>query len=146
MQIKISSESSDILDYMNTLKKAELDHLAQIMTERKSRLLQEIREVLVRTGDERYARLAGEVADMGDESVADLLSDVSHAEVGRDVNEVRDIVAAEHRITTGRYGVCINCGASIGYERLAAYPTAKRCFECQQNHEKTHAPAARPSL
>lgn len=85
--------------------------------------------MLARTGDERYARLTGEVADMGNESVADLLSDVSHAKVARDVNEVRDIVAAERRITTGRYGVCIDCGASIGYKRLTAYPTAKRCFE-----------------
>lgn len=131
---------------MNTLKKAELDHLARVLTERKGRLLQEIQEVLTRAGDERYARLAGEAADLGDESVADLLSDVSHAEVARDVNEVRDIIAAEGRITAGRYGVCINCGADIEYQRLAAYPAAKRCFQCQQNHEKTHASAARPSL
>ena len=131
---------------MNTLTKMELDHLVRAMTERKARLLQEIREVLTRTGDERYARLAGEVADPGDESVADLLSDVSHAEVTRDINEYRDIVAAEARIASGQYGVCIHCEADIEYKRLAAYPTAKRCFECQQNHEKTHATSARSSL
>ncbi|OGA47931.1 MAG: conjugal transfer protein TraR [Betaproteobacteria bacterium RIFCSPLOWO2_12_FULL_62_58] len=131
---------------MNGLTKKELDHLIRIMAERKSRLLQEIREVLIRTGDERYARLAGEVADTGDESVADLLSDVSHAEVARDVNEVRDIVAAEGRIAAGQYGLCINCGAEIEYQRLAAYPSAKRCLQCQQNREKTHASAGRPSL
>jgi len=131
---------------MNGLKKKELDHLVRIMVERKSRLLQEIREVLTRTGDERYARLAGEAADTGDEAVADLLSDVSHAEVARDVDEVRDIIAAEGRIAAGQYGLCINCGAAIPYKRLAAYPSAKRCFECQQNREKTHAHAGRPSL
>ena len=131
---------------MNTLTKKELDHLIRVMTERKGRLLQEIQDVLTRAGDERYARLAGEVADIGDESVADLLSDVSHAEVARDVNEFRDIVAAEGRIAARQYGACIDCGAIIGYERLAAYPTAKRCFPCQQNHEKTYISAARPSL
>lgn len=131
---------------MNTLTKAELDHLRGLMTESKGRLLREIREVLARAGDERYARLAGEVADFGDESVADLLSDVSHAEVARDVNEVRDIIAAEARIAAGTYGACIDCETDIDYQRLAAYPTAKRCFECQQNHEKTYASAGRPSL
>jgi RNA polymerase-binding transcription factor DksA len=33
--------------------------------------------------------------------------------------------------------VCVDCGASVGYERLEAYPTAKRCLACQQAHEKT---------
>jgi DnaK suppressor protein len=131
---------------MNGLTKKELDHLTRVMAERKGRLLQEIREVLTRTGDERYARLAGEVADLGDESVADLLSDVSHAEVARDVREVQDIVAAESRVGAGQYGLCINCGAAIEYQRLAAYPSAKRCFECQKNHEKTHASAGHSSL
>jgi RNA polymerase-binding transcription factor DksA len=131
---------------MNTLMKKVLGDLIRILTKRKVRLLQEIREVLTRASDERYARLAGEATDLGDESVADLLSDVSHAEVARDVNEVRDIIAAEGRIAAGRYGVCINCEADIEYKRLAAYPTAKRCFACQQNHEKTHASSARPSL
>ena len=131
---------------MNALTKQEFDHLIRVMKERKGRLLQEIREVLTRSGDERYARLAGEAADTGDESVADLLSDVSHAEVARDVNEVRDIVAAEGRITAGQYGLCINCGAEIEFQRLAAYPSAKRCLQCQQNREMTYAAAGRPSL
>jgi RNA polymerase-binding transcription factor DksA len=131
---------------MSELTRTELDHLVRALAESKARLLQEIREVLARTGDERYARLAGEAADAGDESVADLLSDVSQAEVARDVNEVRDIIAAEARIAAGTYGTCIDCDADIEYRRLAAYPTAKRCFRCQQNHEKTHASAGRPTL
>jgi RNA polymerase-binding transcription factor DksA len=131
---------------MGTLTKQELDRLTGLMAERKGRLLQEIREVLTRSGDERYARLAGEAADPGDESVADLLSDVSHAEVARDVNELRDIVAAEARIAAGQYGVCIHCEADIEYRRLLAYPTAKRCYDCQQNYEKTYAASGRPSL
>jgi RNA polymerase-binding transcription factor DksA len=131
---------------MDTLTQEERDHLTRTLAERKARLLQEIRDVLTRAGDERYARLAGEATDVGDESVADLLSDVSHAEVARDVNDLRDTIAAEGRIAAGTYGVCIDCAADIEYQRLAAYPTAKRCFRCQQNHEKTFASASRSSL
>ena len=31
-------------------------------------------------------------------------------------------------------------------ERLRVYPTAKRCIECQSQHEKTFAQSSRPSL
>jgi RNA polymerase-binding transcription factor DksA len=131
---------------MGSLTKTERDRLARLMSDGKARLLREIREVLTRAGDERYSRLAGEAADLGDESVADLLSDVSQAEVTRDLNELRDIVAAESRIAAGTYGVCTDCAVDIEFQRLVAYPTAKRCFRCQQNHEKTYASAGRPSL
>jgi len=68
-----------------------------------------------------------------------MLRDVQAAEVTRDVGEVRDIEAAEARIAAGRYGLCTDCGAEIGFARLQAFPTAKRCIGCQQVREKTKA-------
>jgi len=124
---------------MNGLAKQELDRLAAGMKTRKRLLMDEIRQGLARAGDERYARLLGEVHDRGDESVADLLSDLQAAEVTRDVGEVRDIEGAQARIAAGRYGRCIDCEAEIGYPRLQAFPTAKRCIGCQENREKTKA-------
>lgn len=131
---------------MDALTKEELAHLAALMAARKERLLQEIHGMLAGTSGERYANLVGEAGDAGDESVASLLRDVSQAEVTRDVLEVRDIVAAENRIAAGRYGLCIDCGAFIGFKRLEAYPSAKRCFECQQIREKTRASTPHSSL
>jgi RNA polymerase-binding transcription factor DksA len=93
---------------MDTLTKKEVSRFAALLNERKQRLLEEIRAVLVRSGAERYADLVGEAGDAGDESVADLLRDVAHAEVARDVGEVRDVVGAESRIAAGTYGVCID--------------------------------------
>ena len=49
--------------------------------------------------------------------------------------------AAEERVAAGRYGICIDCGRAIDYERLEAYPSAKRCLPCQQHREKTRAPS-----
>ena len=131
---------------MPPLSKEQIDHLTALLAARKQRLIEEIRRVLARTSEERYADLLAGGSDAGDESVADLLSDVTQAEVARDVAEVRDIHAAETRIAAGRYGVCIDCGAAIGYPRLQAYPTAKRCLHCQALREKTRASAPHPRL
>lgn len=45
--------------------------------------------------------------------------------------ELSDIDAALERIETGTYGICTDCGVSIPDARLNAYPTAKRCIDCQ---------------
>lgn len=78
---------------------------------------------------------------MGDEAAARLFRDISEAEVLRDLGEVRDIAAAEQRIADGRYGLCTDCGDPVSFERLKAYPSAKRCMPCQQRREKTRAPS-----
>jgi RNA polymerase-binding transcription factor DksA len=129
------------------LSREETARFAAILAERKQRLLDEIRNVLARSGnDERYDQVAGAVGDAGDESVAILMRDLANAEVARDVREVRDIVAAEERIAAGQYGYCIECGAFIGVPRLEAYPSAKRCFRCQQLREKTRTSTPHPTL
>ncbi len=131
---------------MDSLTAEQLAELTGRIAERKASLLEEIRRVLARSGNERYAKLVGEAGDAGDASVAALLRDVAEAEVRRDVLEVRDIAAAEGRIASGRYGICIDCGAAIGYPRLSAYPTAKRCLACQQAREKGGRYGPRPTL
>ena len=129
------------MDRMSYLTDDQLARVTRGMSERKARLLDEIRQALARTGRERYADLVGEAGDAGDESVASLLRDVAEAEVVRDIGEVRDIVGAEERLAAGRYGICIDCGEAIGFERLKAYPSAKRCLPCQRQREKTRAPS-----
>ena len=124
---------------MTGLTRQELDRLAAGMKARKRQLMEEIRQGLERAGEEGYARLLGDSSDAGDQSVADLLRDVRQAEVTRDVGELRDIEAAEGRIAAQRYGLCTDCGAEIGFARLQAFPTAKRCIACQQLREKTKA-------
>lgn len=45
--------------------------------------------------------------------------------------ELGDIEAALERIQAGSYGQCTDCGVTIPPARLNAYPTAKRCIDCQ---------------
>lgn len=129
---------------MDTLTKDELKHFGRILAARRQQLGDEIRRVLARTQNERYADILAGGDDAGDTSIADLLSDIAQAEVARDVREVQDINAAQARIAAGTYGVCIDCGRPIGKKRLEAYPTAKRCIEDQQRREKLRAGPSHP--
>lgn len=125
------------------------EQLAQLKTRLQQRYLElreEVRGELERSGDQRYIDLAGDVADPGDESVADMLVDVDAALVDRQVTEMREVEAALKRLADLDFGDCIECGGEIGFERLMAYPTARRCVRCQALHEKTYAHENKPTL
>lgn len=124
---------------MSALSQKQIAELEAQLRSRHAKLLEEIRDELARSGDQHYIDLAGRVNDLGDESVADLLADQEAAHVDRQIHEVRDIEVALARIKAGEYGVCIDCGEDIAFERLQAYPTAKRCIRCQEQREKQYA-------
>ncbi len=130
-----------------TLSRAHVAELAAQLDRRHQSLLEEVRDELEHSENQQYIELIGRVPpDVGDQSVGDALADLNLAIIDRHVRELRDIDAAKLRIAAGNYGVCIDCGESIGYERLRAYPTAKRCRPCQQKREKTYAHEGTPSL
>lgn len=124
----------------------EAAQLKQSLEKRRQLLLEEIRDELTRSGEQHYVDLAGRVPDLGDESVADMLSDLDAAIVDRQIIEVRTIEATLKRLSSGDYGACADCGADIPLERLRAYPTAARCISCQSVHELTYAHEGRPTL
>ena len=128
------------------LTRVQYQALQRILDEHWKSLAAAVHEDVARSRDESYAAVAGEVADTGDEAVADLLSDLDNAEVSRDLRELREIEAAKARVAAGTYGTCLDCAAPISFERLLAYPVATRCFECQSVHEKTYAHAGEPTL
>ncbi|MCW5619721.1 MAG: TraR/DksA family transcriptional regulator [Burkholderiales bacterium] len=124
----------------------QIDELRHDLERRRTHLLEEIRTALARSGEQHYIDLAGQVADAGEASVADLLVDVDTAMSVRDIRELRDVEAALERIAAGDYGECSDCGGDIGFPRLKAYPTAARCILCQTKFEKSHAGEGTPSL
>ena len=113
---------------------------------RRAALVAELREDMERVRRDRHEDLAGAAPDPGDESVATLIADLDHADVGRDLDELRGLVAARGRISDGSYGVCLDCGGEIGFERLRANPAAVRCIRCQTIHEKTFSAPSGSSL
>jgi len=79
-----------------------------------------------RSSKETFAALAGPVPDTGDAAVADLISDIDHAELARDMAELREVEAALARLAAGRYGLCSDCNDEIPAERLRVQPVALR--------------------
>jgi RNA polymerase-binding transcription factor DksA len=131
---------------MATLTSKQSARLGAALTARRQVLRDEIRAALVASGSEQYQDLAGTVRDAGDESVADLLRDVALQGVHRDVQELREVEAALERLAQGTLGTCADCGGPVGDRRLDVQPAATRCIACQDQHDKTHAHAAVPTL
>jgi DnaK suppressor protein len=131
---------------MAALTQQQIRGLREALDRRSALLIEEVRTELERSGEQHYIELAGRVSDTGDAAVADVLADLGAAIVDRQINEIRDIEAARKRIEAGSYGVCIDCGIDIGLDRLTAYPTAKRCFQCQNQREKGYAHGGTPRL
>ena len=123
---------------MSDVSDANKQKLAQTLRARQATLREEIRAALLASSEERHRELAGVVHDTGDESVADLLTDVNLKGMDRDARELAAVNAALRRLANGTFGVCADCGADIGLPRLEAQPTATRCIECETRHEKQY--------
>lgn len=62
-----------------------------------------------------------------------MLSEQATAGTIQDVVERsrEDAAHAAERRAEGTYGVCEDCGAEIGADRLSVLPSATRCVRCQ---------------
>lgn len=123
---------------MSDLTGSRKQKLENALRQRQVTLREEIRAALLASTEERHRELAGVVHDTGDESVADLLTDVNLKGMDRDARELAAVNAALGRLATGTFGVCVDCGSEIGYARLEVQPAAKRCIECETRHEKQY--------
>ncbi len=131
---------------MDELSDKQVATLRQCLLDTQARLRVAIREELIKGDDERYADLAGPVHDEGEEAVADMLSDLNVTFTSKLIQELREVEAALGRIEMGIYGRCEECGTEIPYQRLEAYPTARRCIKDQERHERLFPDKGTPSL
>jgi DnaK suppressor protein len=120
------------------LTEHQLQEYRALLKERFCDLREEIRLELLRSDDEHFIDLAGQVHDLEEESVADLLVDLNLAILDLHIEEIRDIDASLMRIAHGGYGVCVDCKSEISIERLNACITAQRCTRCQTAYEHNH--------
>lgn len=126
----------------NQTQTVTMTHYTETQLKKLSRLLDDrakaLQAHLQGENDRRtdYAEVAGDLADPGDASFADLSVDLEQASIGRDTTEMRAIDTARERIQAGTYGQCIECGVDIPYDRVTAQPTAVRCTPCQELFER----------
>jgi DnaK suppressor protein len=80
---------------------------------------------------------AGSDADW---TTADVDADALITNAERHAMALADTNVALDKIGDGRYGACESCGEAIGYARLLAYPSARRCLTCQVKFERKVKP------
>jgi DnaK suppressor protein len=125
---------------MSALTPSQIDQLVMQLKRDYQTLLSEVREELKNSGNQhRIDMLNREPGDSGDESLATSLVDLNLTTLDRHVQAIRDIESTFKRIENDEYGVCVDCGDKIAFNRLQAYPTAKRCIVCQEKREKRYA-------
>lgn len=113
--------------------------LREKLEARRSELHEELVGSLEQSSDARLNDLAGRVRDAGDESLAMHAAELNLIEYKHWVEEADAIERALADMRAGIYGFCEDCQRLIGYERLQAAPTARRCVACQQRREPSDA-------
>ena len=111
------------------------DRIKADLDARRTALRVEVKAQLRGSGDDRVVGLRNRLDETDDWAVADSLAELDIAGVRHALKELTEVDAALARMRDGSYGVCADCGDGIAPARLAAYPTATRCLECQQTHE-----------
>lgn len=125
----------------------ELSRLARQLDARRKTLSSDVRDELAEPERREFGTLAGALpGDTGDQSIADAEATLSIRMTDRHAEELQAIDRAKARIRDGTYGICVDCGGEIGFQRLRAYPTAERCVQDQERVEKTYAHENRPTL
>lgn len=115
------------------LSEAQLGLLETELKSRQAQLRQDVREERADSATERNR--GREVQDRGDEANTDQWRETHAAMIDHNEVELQGIQAALARMASGTYGLCVNCGEPIGFERLRAWPLANRCVECQSAAE-----------
>lgn len=115
------------------------DRCKIILMERQSQLIKQVQDhfglqsaVKDTTGE--LSSYDNHPADMGTE-LFERGKDIAlneHAE-----KELEEINSALHAIEEGTYGICVECGADIPFERLKAVPTTDRCTNHASNQTFT---------
>jgi DnaK suppressor protein len=62
--------------------------------------------------------------------------EVAMALTDHERRELDAVSAALQRLSSGAYGMCVDCGTEIPFDRLRAEPWATRCVACAASHEK----------
>jgi RNA polymerase-binding protein DksA len=126
---------SAVSDSYDELSESQLALLENKLKEQQAELRAEVKEERAESDNERDRRSAREVQDRGDEANTDQWREANAAMIDHHVDEISGIQAALSRVDSGTYGLCVDCGEAIGFQRLQAYPSANRCLQCQSKVE-----------
>jgi DnaK suppressor protein len=114
------------------LNKREKDHFRKMLTEKKKTIVDKMSGFY----NESLEIETGTAQDLGDKAESsytkEFLLSLSNAERQRLIK----IDAALKRLDTPEFGLCDDCGKSIGKKRLDVIPWTPHCIVCQEKEEQ----------
>ena len=76
------------------------------------------------------------IQDLADKAASAYSKELNFSLSDAERNSLKLIDEALTRIKDGSFGVCTNCGNTIGEKRLVAVPWSPYCIDCQELVEK----------
>lgn len=76
------------------------------------------------------------IQDLADKAASAYSKELNFSLSDSERSLLMQIEEALNRIADGTFGVCTNCGATIGDKRLQAVPWTPFCIDCQELQEK----------
>jgi RNA polymerase-binding transcription factor len=119
-----------------SLTRNQSNALKQLMEERASQVLENIKNTLPKPADETTLERTGVSQDEVDDATTNAEEHLAHTMHRHYVGELRLIDAARERVERGLIDSCVDCDNEIGYQRLQVQPFAVRCLECQELYER----------
>ncbi|HMO36300.1 MAG TPA: TraR/DksA family transcriptional regulator [Gemmatales bacterium] len=106
-------------------------HLLQSLASKLGKDLKELeketRQILNQEGDYGSGQNMNDYLEVSNQAVEEFLAE--HLK-GNQEFTLSEVEAALDRIKQGTYGLCSECKAEIGIERMKALPYARRCISC----------------
>ena len=123
-------------DTSQPLSGAQRSALESALRARQRELRADVASYLRTQDDPRLVGLRNRMEETDDWAAADAMAAQDIAIVSRDLSELATVEQALARLGDGDYGACTDCGKTIPYARLLAYPAATRCVACQEKAER----------
>jgi DnaK suppressor protein len=80
------------------------------------------------------------IQDLADKAASAYSKELNFSLSDAERGVLMQIEEAFNRIKEGTYGICTNCGATIGDKRLQAVPWTPFCIDCAELQEKGMLP------
>ena len=99
-------------------------------------------------GDTRADHARERLADESDETPASAADrEVDFARSDQEMDEMRAVQGALKRVHAPEFGLCVECGVQIPFDRLQHHPAVLRCVACQSALESArNTPSHRATL
>jgi len=122
------------------MDKKRLDHLEQRLLEEREQVLKELGffdenyHDTTRTASGDLSAYSFHMADQGTDAMEREKAFLFASQEGRQLYQIDEALRRLYREPNG-FGLCIQCSARIGRERLEALPYATLCIECKEREE-----------